>query len=65
MVSEKATLSAGIEAGLRVVIVGEGGLMAKIATGETPPVVVTVMLTVLTEVSRLAGTAAVNNVGLT
>jgi hypothetical protein len=64
MVSVKAAAPAATEAGLRIVIVGGGWLMVKAATGEIPPVVVTVTLAVPTEATRLAGTAAVTCVGL-
>ena len=64
MVRVKAAAPAATEAGLRLVMVGGGGLMAKAATGEIPPVVVTVTLAVFTVATRLAGTAAVNCVGL-
>ena len=64
MVSVKAPLPEMTEEGLRAEMAGGGWLMVKAATGEIPPVVVTVTLAVPTEATRLAGTAAVTCVGL-
>ncbi len=51
--------------GLKLVMVGAGGLTAKGKPAETPPVVLTEMLSVPEKVLiKLAGTAAVNCVGL-
>ncbi len=64
MVSVKALPKARVVVGLKAVMVGAGGLTAKGTPEETPALVVTVMLGVAMEVSRLAGTAAVSCVEL-
>ena len=64
MVSVNAAPPAATEAGLRLVIVGGGWLMVKVELLEAPLIVVTVTLAVPREATRLAGTKAVNCVGL-
>ena len=59
-VSVKSLPPAIAEAGLRLEITGADGLTVKVAAGETPPVVLTVMEEVLTVVIMLAGTTAVS-----
>jgi hypothetical protein len=63
MVSVKAALPAGAEAGLRLVITGSGGVTVKTAV-VVPPAVVTVTLTGPAVVIRLAGTTMLNNISL-
>ena len=53
------------EFGLRVVMVGGGGLIVNVAGPEVPPVVVTVTLAVPALAIRLAGTVAVTCTPLT
>jgi hypothetical protein len=65
MVSVKAAPPAMADVGLRLVRVGIGGLMVRVAPEEVPPAVVTVTLAVPVAAIRLAGTAAVNLVVLT
>jgi hypothetical protein len=60
IVKVKAAPPAVAEAGLRLVIVGGGGLMVNVAPAEVPPVVVTVTFAVPAFAIRLAGTAAVS-----
>lgn len=64
IVMVKAALPATAREGLRLVRTGAGGLTIKLAPGETPPTVLTVMLAVPGLAIRLAGTAAVSCVGL-
>src|SRR5260370_4777626 len=56
---------AGTEFGLRLLIVGGGGLMAKTAGADVPPLVVTVIFAEPALAIRLAGTLAVTCVALT
>jgi len=56
----KAAPPAVAELGLRLVIVGGGGLMVNVAPADVPIAVVTVTLTVPAVAIRLAGTAAVS-----
>lgn len=64
-VRRNAAPPAVAELGLKLVIVGSGGLMVNVAAAEVPPAVVTVTLAVPTVEIRLAGTEAVSSVELT
>jgi hypothetical protein len=65
IVSVKDALAATIDVTLRLVIVGAGGLIVKLAAGELPVAFVAVTLAVPAPAIRLAGTAAVSCVALT
>ena len=65
IVSVKAAPPAFAELGLKLVIVGGGGIMVNVAPAEVPIIVVTVTLAVPGVTIRLAGTAAVSMVELT
>lgn len=64
-VSVKLPLPCMTEVELRLVIVGAGCKIVKVAAEELPPAVVTVTLAVPAVAIRLAGTTAVNWVALT
>ena len=64
MVSVKAALPATAVVGLRLVIVGGGGLTVNVAPAEVPLTLLTVTLAVPVVAIRLAGMAAVNWVAL-
>ena len=59
-VSLKAAPPAVAELGLKLVMVGGGGMIVNVDPFEVPAVVVTVMLAVPAVAIRLAGTAAVS-----
>jgi hypothetical protein len=65
MVSVKAAPPATAILGLRLVIVGLGGRIVKVAAAEVPPLVVTVTLAFPAEATRLAAIGAVSLVELT
>jgi|SRR5208283_2888081 len=65
IVRVKAAPPAVAELGFKLVIVGGGGLIAKVDPAEVPALVVTVTLAVPTVVIRLAGTTAVSSLALT
>jgi hypothetical protein len=65
MVRVNAAPPAVAETELRPLITGGAGLMVKVAGADVPSAVVTVTLPVPEFTIRLAGTAAVNCVGLT
>jgi len=58
MVSVNCALPVAIEAGLRLVMMGDGGSMVKVAGADVPPAEVTVTLALPAVATRLAGTAA-------
>ena len=64
MVSVNAAPPATAVVGLRLVMVGLGGLTVNVAPVEVPPEVVTVTLAVPTFAISVAGTAAVSTVAL-
>ncbi len=64
-VSVKAAPPARAMDGLRLVIVGAGGLTVKVKAEETPPALLTVMAAVPTLAISVAGTVAVSCVEVT